>query len=94
MRKIIPDAQNTALDLGIDALDVTAATDLNMDVYTHTAKKDIKKLEQHVLQYISAPFSEKFSAINHDQQYDDIQDISEKLLQYFQKLDAPASVDQ
>lgn len=94
VRKIIPDATNTVLDLGIDTLDTTLMTEFNMDTYIATAAKDIKNLESHVLQYISAPFGEKFRASDHEQAYDDIQDMSEKLLQYFQKLDAPASVEQ
>ncbi len=94
VRKIIPDATNTELDLGIDTLDTTLMTQLNMDTYIDTAAKDIKNLEAHVLQYISAPFGAEYSQIDHEQAYDDIQDISDKLLQYFERLDAPASMEQ
>ena len=94
VRRIIPDAINTELDLGIDALDVSLMTELNMDTYIDTATKDIKNLEAHVLQYIAAPFGEQYNDVDQQQWYDDIQDIADKLLQYFEKLDAPASIEQ
>ncbi len=94
VRKIIPDATNTELDIGIDAMDPSRATQLNMDTYIDTAKKDIENLKWRVQNYIHAPFATKFNASNHLQQYDDIQDISDKLLQYFEVLDAPASLEQ
>lgn len=94
VRKIIPDTVENKNKLTIDDLDPARATQLDMDTYIRWAQKDIDILEAKVLDYIQAPFSAEYSAIDHEQNYDDIQDISDSLLQYFEVLDAPASTEQ
>lgn len=43
---------------------------------------------------MQAPFAEKYSKKKHEESYDDIQELADKMFQYFATLDAPASIEQ
>jgi len=94
VRKIIPDQEETHLDLTIDQLDPSLATEVNMDSYITAVEWDIQTLKSRVLEYMQAPFAEKYSKKKHEESYDDIQELADKMFQYFATLDAPASIEQ
>lgn len=94
IRKIIPDGQENRLSLSIDDLRPEQARDINMDTYITAVESDIHTLEYKVLTYMKMPFEDGYKEKEHTELYEDAQEIAERVLTYFEHLDAPASIEQ
>ncbi len=93
MRRLVPDAVKKEKSMKIDEMDPSMATELTHNVYIGAAEEDVEHLEKLSLAYLEAPFKEWFDEKMHQEEYSSLQDMAEKILLYFEELDAPVSME-